>query len=137
MSENLQLVNPQGMPAPLGPYSHVGSVQGGAGLVFISGQVGADADGVLVDPSDFRLQVRQAFKNLEAMLASMQLGVPDIAFLRGFLTRNEDFDAIREERARWYAQVSPASAPPCSFVVVRGLYHPDCLFEVDAVAVRP
>ena len=137
MSEKLQLVNPEGIPAPLGPYTHVASVAAGAGLVFISGQVGADADGVLVHASDFRLQVRQAFKNLEGMLGSMGLGVSDVAFLRGFLTRNEDFDAIREERARWYAEVSPSANPPCSFVVVRGLYHPDCLFEVDAVAVRP
>lgn len=136
MSDALRFINPSTVPAPLGPYSHMAVAKAGSELVFVSGAVGADMDGALVHQTDFRLQVRQAFKNLEGMLRAEGLTLADVAFLRGFLRREEDFQAIREERKRWYDENGLTAYPPCSFVVVRGLYDPSCLFEVDALAVR-
>ena len=47
----------------------------------------------------------------------------------------DDLPAYREERERFYGKVFTSAPPPTTTLVVAGLYHPDCLFEVDAVAV--
>jgi enamine deaminase RidA (YjgF/YER057c/UK114 family) len=49
--------------------------------------------------------------------------------------RTDDLPAYREERERLYGEVCASGPPPTTTLVVGGLYHPDCLFEVDAVAV--
>jgi enamine deaminase RidA (YjgF/YER057c/UK114 family) len=69
----LQLINPDGMPAPVG-YTHVVVATGGA-LVFIAGQEPEDARGALVGPGDLAAQARQVFANLgRALAADARLG---------------------------------------------------------------
>ncbi len=131
----LQILNPDGAPAPVGPYSVVGIAETGTRTAFISGQVSADASGNLTGVGDFRAQFRGAFENLGRVLRSLDASFDDVAFIRGHLVRAEDLSAYREERERFYSQVCKAEPPPTTTLVVAGLYHADCLFEVDAVAI--
>lgn len=131
----LKILNPDGAPAPVGPYSVASIVEGGARTAFIAGQVSADGAGNLTAIGDFRGQFRDAFQNLGRVLQSLGASFDDVAYTRGHLTRAEDLPAYREERERFFAEVCKAEPPPTTTLVVAGLYHPDCLFEIDAVAI--
>jgi enamine deaminase RidA (YjgF/YER057c/UK114 family) len=131
----LEIVNPEGVPPPVGPYSQVAIAEPGARLALISGQVAADASGNLVGIGDFRAQFLAAFGNLGNVLGSLGASFDDVAFVRGYLTREADLPAYRDERERFYASACTQGPPPTTTLVVAGLYHPDCLLEVDAVAI--
>jgi enamine deaminase RidA (YjgF/YER057c/UK114 family) len=131
----MEIRNLASVPPPVGPYSHVAVTEAGARLAHIAGQVGSDERGALVGLGDFVHQCRQAFANLELVLRELGASFEDVAYLRGYLARREDLPAYREERERLYARVCPGKAPPTTTLVVAALYHPDCLFEVDALAI--
>jgi 2-iminobutanoate/2-iminopropanoate deaminase len=130
----VQILNPEGLPAPVGPYSHVAITGPGCRLAFISGQVAADDSGELIGVGDFRAQFRAALENLGRVLSSLGASFDDLAYVRGYLSRAEDLTAYREERERFYARVCKGAPPPTTTAVVTSLYHRDCLIEVDAVA---
>ncbi|HXV07201.1 MAG TPA: RidA family protein, partial [Burkholderiales bacterium] len=101
MTDNaLTLMNPAGLydPAPNG-YSHVALVAAGARLVYIAGQRGETESGALVP--DFRLQVRQALRNIGACLASAGAGPAQVLRTKIYVT---DIDAyVQEGHAEWLA----------------------------------
>ena len=57
-----EIFSPATMPPPVG-YSHVAKVTGT--LVYVAGQVSADASGKLVGEGDLEAQAEQVFKNLK------------------------------------------------------------------------
>jgi 2-iminobutanoate/2-iminopropanoate deaminase len=130
----VEILNPEGAPQPVGPYSVAAAAQHGSRTVYISGQVSADDSGNLTGAGDFRAQFRGAFENLQRVLQSVGASFDDVAYLRGHLVRADDLPAYREERERFFGEVCTSAPPPTTTLVVAGLYHPDCLFEVDAVA---
>jgi len=132
----VEILNPEGAPLPVGPYSVAAVVEPGRRTVYISGQVSADTSGNLTGVGDFRAQFHGAFENLRRVLESLGASFEDVAYVRGHLVRAEDLPAYREERERFYGEVC-RSPPPTTTLVVAGLYHPDCLLEVDAVAALP
>ena len=131
----VEIVNPAGAPPPVGPYSQVAIVEAGSRVAHISGQVAADSDGELVGAGDFRTQFRVAAENLGKVLEALGVSFDDVAYVRGHLTRVSDLPAYREERERFYGRVCTKGPPPTTTLVVAALYHPDCLIELDAVAV--
>jgi enamine deaminase RidA (YjgF/YER057c/UK114 family) len=131
----VEILNPEGAPTPVGPYSVAAVAEPGSRTVYISGQVSADAAGNLTGVGDFRAQFHGAFENLQRVLQSLGASFDDVAYVRGHLVRADDLPAYREERERFYVEVCTSAPPPTTTVVVAGLYHSDCLFEVDAVAV--
>ena len=68
--------NPEGVKAPGGPYSHVAEIKSGKRLLFISGQVGVDANGNL--PESAEEQAINVYRNLEAILRAEGLGIDNI-----------------------------------------------------------
>jgi enamine deaminase RidA (YjgF/YER057c/UK114 family) len=132
----VEILNPEGAPLPVGPYSVAAVAEQGSRTAYISGQVSADPSGNLTGVGNFRAQFRGSFENLQRVLHSLGASFDDVAYVRGHLVREDDLLAYREERERFYGEVCTSSPPPpTTTLVVAGLYHPDCLFEVDAVAV--
>jgi enamine deaminase RidA (YjgF/YER057c/UK114 family) len=122
--------NPPALPAPRG-YSHVAEVPAGSRLIYLSGQVPLDSTGALVGAGDFRAQAEQVFRNLETGLAAAGAGFEDVVKLTIYLLDAGQLPALREVRDRHIR----ADAPPTStLVVVRGLFRPDVLLEIEAVA---
>jgi enamine deaminase RidA (YjgF/YER057c/UK114 family) len=131
----LTLINPPGLydPAPNG-YSHVARVAAGARLVFIAGQGGETESGSL--SPDFRLQVRQALRNLQTALAAAEARVTDIAKLTVLIVDHS------EERLHIFGEELSAALgngpkPACTLIPVPRLALNGMLFEVEATAVLP
>ena len=122
--------SPDDLPAPAG-YSHVVSIPAG-GLVWTSGQVPLEADGSLAD--GWEAQTRTAFANVGRALRTAGADWPDVVKLTIFVVDVSELATIRAVRDEF---VDTASPPTSSLVQVAGLFRPDVLIEVEAVAFLP
>jgi len=131
----LTLINPRGLydPAPNG-YSHVASVAAGTRLIFIAGQGGETEDGTLAP--DFRLQVRQALRNLGIAVTAAGARLSDIAKLTVLIVDHSEqrLHVFGEELA---TALGNGPKPACTLIPVPRLALDGMLFEVEAVAVLP
>ena len=123
-------LNPRDVHPPAGPYSHTAVVQGGSELVFISGQVGMNADGSI--PPSFGDQVELVFQNLKACLAAHGLGVDAVVKLGVFVVPGQDFQLLRAARERHFG----AHRPTSTSVFVPQLANPAFLVEIEAIAAK-
>ncbi|MFP2956356.1 RidA family protein [Myxococcus sp. 1LA] len=129
----LVLSNPKGLfdPAPYG-FSHVAQVAPGTRLIYLAGQGGERETGAL-EP-DFRLQVRQAFRNVRTALESVGASVKDVAKLTMLVVDHTEakLGIIGPELdAAWNGGMKPT----CTLIPVPRLALDGMLFEVEAVAV--
>jgi enamine deaminase RidA (YjgF/YER057c/UK114 family) len=129
---SVRFASPDTLPRPNG-YSQVVEISGGR-LVFISGQVPLGADNRVVGVGDFGTQVRCAFANMELALAAVGLTFAQVVKLQMFVTDVSNLSVLRTIRDEFIDMANP---PASTLVQVAGLFHPDVLFEVDAVAVAP
>ena len=121
--------NPPGLPTPRS-YSHVADVPAGRTL-YIAGQVALDADGKVVGKGDVRAQTEQVFRNLRIALESAGASFSDVVKLNWYVLDASQMPVYREVRER----VLGAGPFPASTVVeVKGLFIPDLLIEIEAIA---
>ena len=65
-------INAETAPPPVAAYSQAVEVTGGTRMLFISGQLGIEADGTT--PAGMAEQARLAWRNLEAQLKAAAMG---------------------------------------------------------------
>jgi reactive intermediate/imine deaminase len=118
------------MPPPFG-YSHVVDSPA-ARIVYISGQVPLDRDGRLIGEGDFEAQTRQVFQNLTRALEAAEATWSDVVKLNYFLTDVSQITSIRAIRDEYVDTERP---PASTLVQVSGLFRPDVMVEIEAVAV--
>jgi len=109
----------------------LGTRMEGGRLLYISGQVAWDASGNIVGKGDVRAQARQTFENLRGVLQAAGGDLPSLMKITTYITRLEDFPAVAEARSAVFSGELPAS----TLIVVKSLFHPDFLIEVEGVAV--
>jgi len=114
---------------PVGNYKMATRMEGGR-LLYISGQVAWDAGGNIVGKGDVRAQARQAFENLRGVLQAAGGDVANLMKITTYITKLEDFPAVAEARTATFKGELPAS----TLIVVKALFHPDFLIEVEGVA---
>jgi len=124
--------NPPAMPRPVG-YTQVVEVTGGR-TVYVSGQVALDAENRLVGEGDFAVQARQCFENVRRALAASGLGFGHVVKLGLYVTDVAHLATLRAVRDEF---VDPARPPASTLVQVAALFRPECLVEVEAIAVGP
>ena len=122
--------SPDDLPAPSG-YSHVVEIPPGR-LVWTSGQVPIGVDGRLAQ--GWEAQTRTAFENVGRALRAAGAGWADVVKLTIFVVSVSELQTIRAVRDEF---VDTASPPTSSLVQVAGLFRPDVLIEIEAVAYVP
>lgn len=128
------MLEPQGLSAPVGLYSHVTRVPAGE-LLFVAGQVALDEDGDVVGEGDFEAQMRQVFHNLERALAAGGGGFRNVAKFTTYLARADDVKEFYRVRRDLFGSLFPTGRYPANtLLVVDRLVSPDLLIEVEAVA---
>jgi len=127
---HFQLIVPDTMPNSAG-YSQVARVSEGR-LVFVAGQVALDKSGNLVGRDDFRAQIRQVFENLKAAVEAAGGTMNDVIKLNIYLLDLSHLPAFREVRDQYVNLEAP---PASTLVQVTGLFRPEFLVEIEAVAV--
>jgi enamine deaminase RidA (YjgF/YER057c/UK114 family) len=125
-----ELSSPAGLPTPFG-YSHVVGIPAGR-LVWTSGQVAIDTEGRV--PEGFEAQTRLVFENVGRALAGQGASWPDVVKLTYFVTGLDEIATVRSVRDEF---VNTSAPPTSSLVQVAGLFRPDLVIEVEAVAWLP
>lgn len=126
-SPGLVAVNPPGLAAPGGHYSHAVIANG---LVFVSGQLPITPDGVKLAGAPFETQALQVLKNLEAALVGAGSSVAELVQVRVYIDGIENWPAFNAVYAKWAGAASPARA-----VVPTGPLHFGLRIEVEAVGL--
>jgi 2-iminobutanoate/2-iminopropanoate deaminase len=99
-------------------------------LLYISGQVAWDTNGNIIGKGDVRAQARQVFQNLRQVLQAAGGDLKDLLKITTYITKIEDFPAVAEARSEVFQGELPAS----TLIVVKSLFHPDFLLEVEGIA---
>jgi 2-iminobutanoate/2-iminopropanoate deaminase len=123
----LRAINARGAPKPIAPYSP--AIDTG-GLVFVSGQIGADpATGELLE--GVAAQVERVLKNIGAILDAAGLTMSDVAKTTCFLADINDFNAFNEVYAHHFGDPKPARSTYAVAALPRG-----ARVEIEAIASR-
>ena len=125
----IEFGTPASLTAP--GYSHVASIPPGSRLVWTSGQVPIDADGAPAPAGDWEAQTRLTFQNLEAALALGGATWDDVFKLSFYVVDTSALPIVRAVRDEF---VNTECPPTSTLVQVAGLFRPDILIEVEAVA---
>jgi enamine deaminase RidA (YjgF/YER057c/UK114 family) len=127
-----EIFSPATLPPPTG-YSHVAKVNRGT-LVYIAGQVSADASGKLVGEGSFEAQVEQVFKNLKLALEAAGATMADIVRMNTYLVAEVSQDDLPKMRAIRDRHLNKEKPPASTLVVVSRLARPGWLIEIEVVA---
>ena len=124
--------NPPALSTPTG-YTHIVEVTGPNRTIYISGQIAYDKEGKVVGAGDMQAQAEQVFKNLETALTAAGAKFSDVVKMNSYITDMSKVQAVRDVRARYFKDATPAS----TFVQVAGLVRPELLLEIEVIAVVP
>ena len=115
---------------PMGPAPLSAAVLNGP-LLFVSGQVGIDPLTGRVAGDEIRTQTQQVLLNIKSLVEAAGLKLSDVVKIGIFLTDPDDFAAMNEVYATFFAPPFPARAT----VGIR-LNDPRLRVEMDAIAMR-
>ena len=127
-----EIFSPATLPPPTG-YSHIAKVNKGT-LVYVAGQVSADASGKLVGEGDLGAQSEQVFKNLKRALEAAGATMADVVKMNTYLVAEVSQDDLPKMRAVRERYMSKDKPPASTLVVVSRLARPGWLIEIEVVA---
>ena len=121
---------PKSLAAPLARYSPAIEVPASARLVFVSGQLGIDANGHTPDGAE--AQAELCFAAIREILAEARMQLSDIVRLNAFVTDEAYLADYMRVRDRHIGDPPPAS----TLMVVRAFSRPHFKVEVECVAAK-
>src|SRR3954453_13151057 len=117
-----------GVAHQIGRYADAIRVPAGYDQIVVSGTPGLDENGNI--PADFADEVRQAWRNVAAILEKAGASISDIVSIRQYLTRREDiktYVAVQKEMI--------THEPAGMLLVPTAMVWPEIHVEVEAVAL--
>ncbi len=128
-AQEIQRINPQGMTQPTA-YTHVVRHDN---LLFLSGQVSADAEGNVIGEGDMSAQVRQVLENMKTVLASQGADFTNIVKITIYTTDIDAYLKTGDVRREYWTGGAPAS----TLVQIERLARPAFLVEIESTAIAP
>ncbi len=123
---------PETIRPPFARYAHGVEVPPGARWLASSGQLGLRPDDSL--PEGVEAQAAQCFANLDAILASADMGRGDVVRLSAFVTDRAHMAGYMAARDAWLAGVP--HLPASTLMIVSGFTRPEFLVEVEILAAK-
>ncbi|MDL0089085.1 RidA family protein [Campylobacter gastrosuis] len=121
-----RIIQTHNAPQAIGPYSQAVMANG---FLFISGQLGVDANGNFAGDS-VEAQAEQSLKNIKSILTAADLDFENIVKTTIFLANMDDFSKVNEIYAKFFTSDYPAR----STVAVKTLPK-NALVEIESIAV--
>ena len=103
------------------------------GTLHIGGQIGWDENKRFA-ANDFVGQMRQALKNIAAIVSAAGGQVTDVTRMTWFVTDKKEYLSCQAEVGAAYREVFWKHFPAMSMVVVAGLVEDEALVEIEATA---
>jgi 2-iminobutanoate/2-iminopropanoate deaminase len=123
----LNPINAPDAPQPVGGYAQAMEVTGASRLLFISGQIPADAEGNV--PESFEEQARLIWKNVIAQLNAAGMTLDNLVQVRIFLSDRKYTDEYRRVRNEVLAGRTVGLT-----TIITGIFDEKWLMEIEAVA---
>ena len=127
-----QILQPSGWPAPKG---YANGMAADGRLVVTGGVIGWDHHGDL--PAGFAAQVRQALRNIAAILAEGGARPEHLVRLTWYVVDMEEYLSHLKELGQIYREVFGAHYPAMALVQVVRLVEKAARVEIEATAVLP
>ena len=136
MRDHISAVRPQTLPKPAG-FSYAMEVKSGR-VVFVSGQVAANADGKIVG-RDIVAQFRQTCANLQAVVSAAGGDMTDFVKLTIYVLDVADYKKSLKGIGEVYREYFGKHFPAMTLVGARDLFDAadGCLIEIEGIAVLP
>ncbi|GAA8635982.1 RidA family protein [Helicobacter pylori] len=115
-------------PKAIGPYSQAIATND---LVFVSGQLGIDANTGEFKGTDIHSQTTQSMENIKAILKEANLGMDSVVKTTILLKSLDDFAVVNEIYGSYFKEPYPARA---TFQVAK--LPKDALVEIEAIAIK-
>ncbi len=116
------------VPKAIGPYSQAIATND---LVFVSGQLGIDANTGEFKGTDIHSQTTQSMENIKAILKEVGLGMDSVVKTTILLKSLDDFSVVNEIYGSYFKEPYPARA---TFQVAK--LPKDALVEIEAIAIK-
>jgi enamine deaminase RidA (YjgF/YER057c/UK114 family) len=129
----MKVLQPPGWPRPRG---YANGVLAEGRLVFVAGQIGWDETGDF-PAAELPGQVRQALRNVLAVLAQAGGRAEDIARMTWYVTDRDEYIASGREIGEAYREVMGRHYPAMAVVQVVALVEARARVEIEATAVVP
>lgn len=130
-----ELVNPDGLPPPVG-FTHA-VVPAAGTTVHLAGQTAHDAADRIVGGDDLVAQLRQACGNLRRALGGVGARPAHLVAVHLYTTRMDRYRASLEDIGVVWRETLGRHFPAMAVLEVTALVDPDALVELVAVAVIP
>jgi 2-iminobutanoate/2-iminopropanoate deaminase len=121
----MEFLHTDNAPAAIGPYSQAVKV---GGLLYSSGQIALTAQGNMLE-NDIKIQTRQIFHNLKAILEDNGCSLQNVIKINIFLTDMNDFGVVNVLMAEEFGTHKPVR----STVQVAALPK-QAMIEMDIIA---
>ncbi|MEK9671182.1 MAG: RidA family protein [Rhodospirillaceae bacterium] len=125
---NMRTLQPAAVHKPFSAYALATELTDATRWVHVSGQVGADRDGNVVDGIEGQLDA--IFDKLGEILKEADMSVKNLVRITIYLVNADDIAAMRKARDAFMGGHLCAS----TLLIVAGLANPKFLAEVEAVA---
>ncbi len=126
------MIQPEGWPRPSG-YANAISARGE--LIALAGQVGWNPVTQQFESDDFVEQVRQALRNIVAVLSAVGAHPEDVIRLTWYITSRTAYTENTRAIGEAYRSVFGNHYPAMTLVVVAALVEDRALVEIEATAV--
>lgn len=120
----MKFINSLGAPAAIGPYSHAVSANG---FIFLSGQLGLDPQTMTL-VEGLETQTHQTFKNIKAVLSTLNKDFSDVIKTTIFLINMNDFTQVNIIYADYFGDHRPARSTIAVAQLPKG-----ALIEIECV----
>jgi enamine deaminase RidA (YjgF/YER057c/UK114 family) len=129
----MQILQPPGWARPRG-YSN--GICASGRLVFVSGMIGWDAQGVF-HTDDFAGQARQALLNIVEVLGQAEAGPEHIVRMTWYVVDKQEYVCSYAEIGRAYREIIGMHFPAMTAVQVAALIEDRARVEIEVTAVVP
>ncbi|WP_338758385.1 RidA family protein [Massilia sp. METH4] len=129
----MEILQPPGWPRPKG---YANGIAASGRMVFVSGMVGWNADGVF-ESDDFVSQARQALLNAVQVLAEAGARPGHIVRMTWYVVDREEYLAAGKRLGQAYREVIGEHYPAMTAVAVTALIEARARVEIEITAVLP
>ncbi len=130
-----KIINPWTWQDKFG-FVQANQIAGPKKVLFCAGQVSVDENGNLIHAGDMKEQINQIFNNLEAILKQSDMELQDISRIIYYTTDVTKFVEAETAQVLLTHLEKGNCRPATSLIGVASLFHPDCVIELEATAVR-
>jgi enamine deaminase RidA (YjgF/YER057c/UK114 family) len=128
-----EVIQPPGWPRPRG---YANAVAASGRMLFIAGQIGWDAEGVIAS-DDFVAQARQALANVLTLLRTAGAAPEHLVRMTWYVTDRQEYLRRSKELGAAYREILGPVYPAMTAVEVSALIEERAHVEIECTAVIP